>query len=91
MLFLFDDGYTKTKIRAYGDNIYTNFCGLNTPQDGVEYESFTIISIDSLHAYEHKYYLEVYLDNVIWWQSFWVWLKLFFWFWRTGLINAVWW
>ena len=66
MLYLFDDGYTKTKIRAYGDNIYTNFRGLNTPQDGVEHESFTISSIDSLHVYKHKYYLEVYLDNVIW-------------------------
>ena len=31
------------------------------PEDGIEYESFTIISIHSLLVYE--YYLQVYLDN----------------------------
>ena len=31
------------------------------PEDGIEYESFTIISIHSLLVY--KYYLQVYLDN----------------------------
>ena len=33
------------------------------PKDGVECESFTVISIDSLVIYENKYYLQVYLDN----------------------------
>ena len=33
------------------------------PKDGVECESFTINSIDSLLAYENKYYLKVYLSN----------------------------
>ena len=33
------------------------------PEDGVEYESFTIISIDSLLAYDNTFYLQVYLDN----------------------------
>ena len=27
--------------------VYTNFCGSNVPENGVECESFTIISIDS--------------------------------------------
>ena len=31
---------------------------MNVPEDNIEYESFTVISIDSL-----KYYLQVYLDN----------------------------
>ena len=31
--------YIKTKIRTYGDRVYTNFCGLNVPEDGVECES----------------------------------------------------
>ena len=31
------------------------------PEDGIEYESFTIISVHSLLVY--KYYLQVYLDN----------------------------
>ena len=31
--------YIKTKIRTYGDRVYTNFCSLNVPEDGVECES----------------------------------------------------
>ena len=34
-------------MRAYGYKLYTNLCGLNVPEDTVEWESFTIISIDS--------------------------------------------
>ena len=45
------------------DNVYANFCGLNVPEDDIECESFTVISIDSLLVYENKYYLQVYLDN----------------------------
>ena len=33
------------------------------PEDEVECESFTVISIDSLLVYKHKYYLLVYLDS----------------------------
>ena len=55
VLPVYDDRYIKTKR-----TIYTNFCGLNLPEDGAECESFTIISIDSLLAYENKYYLQVY-------------------------------
>ena len=43
---VYDDRYTKTKIRTYGDKVYTLFRALNVPDCGVEYESFTIISID---------------------------------------------
>ena len=32
-------------------------------EDDIEYESFTVISIDSLLVYESKYYLQVYLGN----------------------------
>ena len=63
VLSVYDDRYIKTKIRAYGDNVYINFHGLNVPEDGVECKSFTVISIDSLVVYENKYYLQVYLDN----------------------------
>ena len=35
---------------------------MNAP-DGVECESFTIISIDSLLVYENKFYLQIYLDS----------------------------
>ena len=58
---VYDDRYIKSKIRTYGD---TNFCGLNEPEVDIEYESFTVISIDSLLSYENKYYVQVYLlDN----------------------------
>ena len=53
----------KSKIRTYGDNIYTSFCGLNVSEDDIKCESFTVISVDSLLIYKNKYYLQVYLDN----------------------------
>ena len=60
---VYDDRYIKAKIRTYGDKVYTNFRGLNVPEDDIECESFTVISIDSLLVHENKYYLHVYLDN----------------------------
>ena len=35
------------------------------PEDAVEWESFTIISIDSWLVYENKYCLKVYLQSVL--------------------------
>ena len=60
---VYDDRYIKTKVTTYGDKVCTNFSGLNVPEDDIECESFTVISIDSLLVYENKYYLQVYLDN----------------------------
>ena len=60
---VYDDRYIKSKIRTYGDKIYTNFCDLNVPEDDIECESFTVISIDSLLIYENKSYLQAYLGN----------------------------
>ena len=48
----------------YGDKVYTNVRGSNVPEDDIECESFTVISIDSLLVYENKYYLQVYFDNL---------------------------
>ena len=53
----------KIKIRTCGDRVYTNFRGLDVPEDDMEWEYFTVISIDSLLVYEKKYYLQVYLNN----------------------------
>ena len=33
------------------------------PEDDIECESFTVISIDSLFVYQSKCYLQVYFDN----------------------------
>ena len=60
---VYDDRYMKTNLRTYRDKVYTNFRGLNVPEDDTECESFTVISIDSLCAYDKKYYLLVLLDK----------------------------
>ena len=57
--------YTKTKIRTYGNKVYTYFRDLNVLEDDIECESFTVISIDSLLVYDNKYYLQVYLDDCV--------------------------
>ena len=58
-----DERYIKTKIRIYGNKVYTNFLALNVLEDDIDCESFTVISIHSLLVYDNKYYLQVYLDN----------------------------
>ena len=60
---LYDDRYIKAKTRTYSHKIYTDFRGLNIPEDDIEHESFTVITTDSLLVYKIKYYLQVYLDN----------------------------
>ena len=54
-----DDRYITTKIRTYGDKVYTNFHDLNVSKDGVESESLKIISISFLLVYGNKYYPQV--------------------------------
>ena len=48
VLQVYDDRYIKTKKITYGRKVYTNFRGLNVPEDDIECESFTVISINSL-------------------------------------------
>ena len=55
----------KSKIRTYGDKIYTNVRGVNVTEDDIEWESFTIISINSILAYDKKYYIQAYLNNCV--------------------------
>ena len=57
VLPVYDDRYIKNKIRTCGYKVYANFCGLNVPEENIECESFTVISIDFLLAHENKYYL----------------------------------
>ena len=35
-----DDRYLKTKIRTYGDEVYTTFCGFNATENGIECKFF---------------------------------------------------
>ena len=50
-----DGRYIKTKKRTYGDNVYTNFLGLNMPEDDIECESFTDISMTNTTNITFKY------------------------------------
>ena len=40
---VYNDRYIKTKVRAYGDNVYTIFRGLNVLENDIKSESFTVI------------------------------------------------
>ena len=35
ILPVYDDRYIKTKIRTYSNKVYSNFCGLNVPEDDI--------------------------------------------------------
>ena len=54
---VYDNRHIETKIRPYGGKVYTNFRGLNVPEDDIECKSFSVLPIDSLFAYGSKYYL----------------------------------
>ena len=56
---VYEDRYIKIKIKMYGDKFYTNFRGLNVPEDDPDFEYFTIASIIFLLFYENKHYLQV--------------------------------
>ena len=43
-LQVYDDRYIKTKIKTYGDKAYTNFPGLNAPEDHIIREYLAVIS-----------------------------------------------
>ena len=60
---VYGDRYLKNKIRTYGNKVCANFPGFNVQKDYLEYESFTVISVDSLLVYDKKYYLQLYIDN----------------------------
>ena len=60
-----DDRYIKTKIKINCDKFYTNVCGLNVQEDGVGWESITIISIHYFLVYENKYYLQVKAPTIL--------------------------
>ena len=42
---IYDDRYIKTKIRKFGDKVYTKFPSWTVPENDVECESFTFITL----------------------------------------------
>ena len=55
-----DDRYIKPKVGAYVDEVYTDFQGLNALENGVKYESFIGIYIESLLVHD-KNFLCIYI------------------------------
>ena len=51
-LQVYDDSHIQTKMKAYGYKVYSKCRGSNVPEDDIECESLTAISIDSLLASE---------------------------------------
>ena len=49
---VYDDKYIKTRIKTCSDKIYNNVRDLHVPEDDIEFESFTVISIDTLLVYD---------------------------------------
>ena len=62
-LQVYDDRYMKYKTRTYGDEVYTNFQGLDVSEHEVGCKSSQSFSIDLLPVYDIKYYMQVYWDN----------------------------
>ena len=60
-----DNRYIKTKIRTCGHKVYTDFRGLHVAEDDIEYESFTVVSIDSLLVYDKKHHLQVFAYKIL--------------------------
>ena len=56
---VYDANCIKAKIRTYGHNVYANVLGLNLPENGVERESFTVISIDRGYSRKKKYLVQI--------------------------------
>ena len=50
----YDNRYIKTKIRTYGDKIYTNFRGFDVTEEDIECKSLTVIPLDFLPVYNKK-------------------------------------
>lgn len=63
--------YRKSKMRTYGDKVYTDFHDLGSQEDGVEFGCM-LISIDSLfirknitHKYIQMIVLKIFLDKQV--------------------------
>ena len=93
-LQVYDDRYMKYKTRTYGDEVYTNFQGLDVSEHEVGCKSFTVILYWFITCLWHKIWHASILrqlcswsctqpnNRLSWWQSFWG-------RWRLDLINDV--
>ena len=60
---VYDDRYIKTKIRTYGDKVYTNLRDINVSEDDKKCGKLLQSFLLTLLVYKNYYHLHVYLDN----------------------------
>ena len=64
-LLIHGDKYIKTKIKTNDQKINADIYDLGVPEDGVDCNCMTIISINFLFIYNKKRYMQVYLDDCV--------------------------
>ena len=57
------DKYIKTKIKMYGDRVYTNFQGKKVPKENASYKCLSSIMLDSVIRVNRKYYPQTLLEE----------------------------
>ena len=55
--------YTKTKIKPYGDNVYTNFQGNKIPKENASCKYSSLIMLDSAIGVNKSYYFQTLVDE----------------------------
>ena len=55
--------YTKTKIKPYGDNVYTNFQGNKIPKENASCKCSSLIMLDSAIGVNKSYYFQTLVDE----------------------------
>ena len=55
--------YTKTNIKPYGDNVYTNFQGNKIPKENASCKCSSLIMLDSASGVNKSYYFQTLVDE----------------------------
>ena len=59
---VYDETYTKAKVREFDGKIKTNFSGDEVPKENMHYTCIACITIDSVMRMDKKNYPQVYLE-----------------------------
>ena len=61
---MYNDKYTKTKIKIYNDIVYTNFQHNKIPKDNEYCACFSVILLGSIFVNSNKeYYAQIFLEE----------------------------
>ena len=61
--FFWTTWYIKTKVKKFGNTIYTLFSGDEIPKEKIHYVRISAICIDSILRVDKKNYPQVYLEQ----------------------------